>query len=60
MVFEMEPEEYFRPDREVGVILAIHSPNNLINPFFDGFVIHPGHIYSVHLKVVSFIFVCVL
>lgn len=53
MVFEMEPKEYFRPDREVGAIVGIHSPNNIINPFYDGFVIKPGHIYSVHLKVVE-------
>ncbi|XP_035217647.1 acid-sensing ion channel 5-like, partial [Stegodyphus dumicola] len=53
MVFEMEPGEYFRPDRQVGAIIAIHSPNTIINPFYDGFVIKPGNIYSVHLKVVE-------
>lgn len=53
MVFEAEPDEYFRPDRQVGIIVAIHSPNNIINPFYSGFVIKPGNIYSVHLKVVS-------
>uniref|UniRef100_T1D1T8 Putative degenerin n=1 Tax=Cupiennius salei TaxID=6928 RepID=T1D1T8_CUPSA len=53
MVLEMEPDEYFRPDRQVGVIVAIHSPNNIINPFYDGFVVKPGRMYSVHLKVVE-------
>ncbi|XP_055949093.1 acid-sensing ion channel 5-like isoform X2 [Argiope bruennichi] len=53
LVFDMQPEEYFRPDREVGAIISIHSPNSLVNPFYDGFVIKPGNLYTVHLKMVE-------
>ncbi|GIY33533.1 amiloride-sensitive cation channel 5 [Caerostris darwini] len=52
-VFDMQSEEYFRPDREVGAIVSIHSPSSLVNPFYDGFVIKPGNLYTVHLKMAS-------
>ncbi|GFY61858.1 amiloride-sensitive cation channel 5 [Trichonephila inaurata madagascariensis] len=58
LVFDMQSEEYFRPDREVGAIISIHSPNSLVNPFYDGFVIKPGNLYTVHLKMASTFFFC--
>lgn len=53
MAFDLEPEEYFRPDRQIGGIFSIHSPNSVLNPFYNGFVIQPGRLYTVHLKVVE-------
>ncbi|UYV68742.1 hypothetical protein LAZ67_6000626, partial [Cordylochernes scorpioides] len=50
VVLDLEPEEYFVPNREVGGQVSFHSPFSISNPFIEGFHVQPGKLYVIQLK----------
>lgn len=53
IMMKFNPEEKFRPTVPIGAKVSIHSIDQLINPFIDGFVVQPNKRYIIQLKVIE-------
>ncbi|GFT09099.1 uncharacterized protein NPIL_548641 [Nephila pilipes] len=48
--FNPEENEIFYPDAKPGIMFAIHSPFEAINPFEDGIFMEPGNLYRISIQ----------
>ncbi|XP_067131826.1 amiloride-sensitive sodium channel subunit alpha-like isoform X2 [Centruroides vittatus] len=53
LIITFNPEESFLPNVPIGAKISIHSHDQLINPFVDGFLVKPGMRYVVQLKAIE-------
>ncbi|GFT05406.1 uncharacterized protein TNCV_124161 [Trichonephila clavipes] len=49
-VFDAEENEIFYPDSKPGVLFALHSPFDAVDPFEEGLFMKPGHLYRIKLQ----------
>ncbi|GFT09097.1 uncharacterized protein NPIL_548631 [Nephila pilipes] len=49
-VFDPEENDLFDPDSKPGIIFAIHSPFEAIDPFEKGIFMKPGYLYRITLQ----------
>ncbi|XP_067131751.1 degenerin unc-8-like [Centruroides vittatus] len=53
VVITFNSKELFRPTVPVGAKISIHSKDQIVNPFVDGFLVKPGNRYIIQLKVIE-------
>ncbi|XP_023234672.1 amiloride-sensitive sodium channel subunit alpha-like [Centruroides sculpturatus] len=53
VVITFNSKELFRPTVPIGAKVSVHSKDEIINPFIDGFLVRPGNRYIVQLKVIE-------
>ncbi|KAG8175125.1 hypothetical protein JTE90_010532 [Oedothorax gibbosus] len=49
-VFDPEEREVFSPNERPGVVFAIHSPFEAVNPFEKGIFLRPGYSYRITIS----------
>ncbi|GFR31126.1 uncharacterized protein TNCT_329081 [Trichonephila clavata] len=50
LVFDAEEKEVFYPHSKPGILFAIHSPFEAVDPFKEGIFMKPGHLYRIKLE----------
>ncbi|GIY70471.1 uncharacterized protein CEXT_263361 [Caerostris extrusa] len=53
MLFDPEENETFFPKSKQGIVFAIHSPYEPINPFQKGIFLKPGRLYSITIQMLE-------
>ncbi|GIY25801.1 uncharacterized protein CDAR_543351 [Caerostris darwini] len=53
MLFDPEENEAFFPNSKQGIVFAIHSPYEPINPFQKGIFLKPGRLYSITIQMLE-------
>ncbi|PRD35846.1 UNVERIFIED_CONTAM: hypothetical protein NCL1_10344 [Trichonephila clavipes] len=49
-VFDAEERELFYPNSKPGILFAIHSPFEAVDPFEEGIFMKPGYLYRITLQ----------
>ncbi|GFY75459.1 uncharacterized protein TNIN_49311 [Trichonephila inaurata madagascariensis] len=49
-VFDAEEKEIFYPDSKPGILFALHSPFDAVDPFEEGIFMKPGYLYRIKLQ----------
>ncbi|GFR27226.1 uncharacterized protein TNCT_488271 [Trichonephila clavata] len=50
--FDPEENELFYPDSKPGIMFAVHSPFEAVNPFEQGIFMKPGNLYRISVQMV--------
>ncbi|GFY40191.1 uncharacterized protein TNIN_288861 [Trichonephila inaurata madagascariensis] len=48
--FDPEENELFYPDSKPGIMFAVHSPFDAVNPFEEGIFMKPGNLYRISVQ----------
>ncbi|GFQ67583.1 uncharacterized protein TNCT_440611, partial [Trichonephila clavata] len=52
-VFDAEEKELFYPNSKPGILFAIHSPFEAVDPFEEGIFMKPGYLYRITLQMMQ-------